>query len=923
MTLNLLLTKLRPPRLPRKYVPRPFLDQRLQAGLDAGRPLTLVSAPAGFGKTTCICDWVRGLDLPVAWLTLDAADDEPGRFFTYLIAALQQVDDALGQDVAGILAAGQLPPAEVIGATLINDMLAANDRIANGRTADGRFLLILDDFQVIQDAFILEVMRTLVANLPPSLHLVLLTREEPSLPLARLRANNQMTEIRAADLRFSGEETAVFLEEVMDISLSPADRAALAEKTEGWIVGLQLAGFSLRSRANPARFIADLSGSHRHILRYLTEEVINQQPADVQEFLLQTAILDKLTGELCDAVTGGENGRLLLEQLYNDNLFLIPLDDEQRWYRYHQLFADLLRDRQQTLRPQETAALHQRASRWYAQAGQPTEAIEHALAAQDYETAVALIETHAMTLLMAWHTKTIKGWLRALPPEWAARSPRTNLAFAWLYLPGGDFSQAQPYIARLQEIFAGERLEAFEPAVQAEWLGLQATLLSAQGQLEESLALANRALALLPPRDVHVRSLVYSSIAGVYKQMNDYPRAAAAYQTLIEHGRAHGSLVTEMMGVSGLALYAMERGELRRAFELAADGVERVERAGTLSPISAAVYGELGGVYYHWYQLDKAHPHFAKATQVSALSGYSDAEIYHHIIRSRLAQIAGDVEAAVAEMQAAVDLNQIDAPAAIRDELIAQQVRVYLAQDRPTAAEALLTPHGFTFQPEFTWPPLPLDQPLNRWQALLNASALRTVRHRVQVRAQATHAPRALELAERLLTIARRNHFLPIVIEVRLIRAQLYAAQGDEAAGLADVAAALALAEPEGIITLFLEGGPAIAPLLARLLRQGPLGDVRPDYVQQILAAFPEQVRVETAIPTPPTPNDALVEPLSRRELEVLRLVADGLTNRQIAERLVVTLHTVKKHNSNIYAKLGVGNRTQAVARARALNLLP
>jgi LuxR family transcriptional regulator, maltose regulon positive regulatory protein len=910
---TLLQTKLYIPPFRLSIVPRPQLIERLNRGLQLGRDLTLVSAPAGFGKTTCIVEWLETLDLPVAWLSLDPADDDPGRFFTYLIAALQQIDKGLGRDIEGVLRAGQLPPGEIISTTLVNDILAI----------DGRFLLVLDDFQVIHDQFILQVFQILVTNMPQPCHLVLLTREEPSLPLARMRANDQMTEIRASDLRFTQRETALLLDQVMGIALSPSDRAALEDKTEGWIVGLQLAALSLRNRPDPSQFIATLSGSHRHILSYLTEEVLNQQPAEVQDFLLQTAVLDKLTGDLCDALTGGENGRLFLEQLYNDNLFLIPLDDRQQWFRYHQLFVDLLRDRLNALRPQETKMLHQRASRWYAQAGLPTEAIEHALAAADYETAISLIESYAMDLLMAWHAKTIKGWMRSLPTKWAARSPRTNLAFAWLYLPSGDFSQAQPYIERLHTMFAGQQLAAYDPIVQAEWLALQATLLSAQGQLDPSLELANRALSLLPPEDVHVRSLIFSGLAGAYKQMNDYPRAAQAYRELIEYGREAGSFVSEMMGISGLALYAMERGELHFAFELASQGVERVERSGILSPISAAVYGELGGVYYQWYQLDRAHPNFAKATQVSALSGYSDAEIYHHIIRSRLAQIEGDIERTVQEMRAAVDLNQIDAPAAVRDEFIAQQVRVLLAQDRLAAAEALLTLHGFNFQDEFAWPNLPPDQPLSRWHALLSTSALRIILHQAQVRKQPVQLPRGLELAERLIAVARQNHFLPVVAETLLIRAQLYAAQGNEPAGLADVTAALAVTEPEGVITLFLEGGPAIAQMLARLLEDGQLGVVEPDYVRQILAAFPEHADPDAAtIARAPAANLAFVEPLSQRELEILGLIEAGLTNRQIAERLVVTLHTVKKHNSNIYAKLGVGSRTQAVAKARELELL-
>ena len=318
MNSHLLATKLRPPAISPKRTQRPHLVRRLSDGLEAGRQITLLSAPAGFGKTVCAGDWVSTLGWPVAWLTLDPADDEPERFFTYFFAALQQAAPGVGEEIAALLAAGQLPPGDIISATLINDLLAA----------EHSFVLVLDDLHVIQDRFILQVLQTLVGNLPPALRLVLLTREDPDLPLARLRARNQLTEIRAGDLRFTRPETADFLGQVMGLSLSQFDIASLADKTEGWIAGLQLAGLSIRDRADPSGFIAGLRGTHRFILSYLTEEVLHRRPLEIQNFLLQTSILERLSGALCDAVTGRAGSAQLLEQLLNANLFLIPLDDE-------------------------------------------------------------------------------------------------------------------------------------------------------------------------------------------------------------------------------------------------------------------------------------------------------------------------------------------------------------------------------------------------------------------------------------------------------------------------------------------------------------------------------------------------------------------------------------------------------------------
>jgi LuxR family maltose regulon positive regulatory protein len=495
VTSSLLATKLHRPSIPPKRVQRPHLIQRLNEGLEFDRQITLVSAPAGFGKTTCIGEWVDGLDWPVTWLSLDPADDDPGRFFAYLAAALQKVHPDLGREIAGVLRSGQLPPGEIISTTLVNDVLEL----------EGRFLLVLDDFQVIQDRFILQVMQRLVANLPQPLHLVLLTREDPPLPLARLRANNRLTEIRAGDLRFTGRDAGRFLNEVMGLSLSPADVAVLDGKTEGWIAGLQLAGLSVRDRADPSSFIATLSGSHRFILSYLTEQVLSRQPEEIQDFLLQTAVLDRLNGDLCNAVTGRSDGHALLEQLFNANLFLIPLDDEGQWYRYHHLFADLLRSLQDALQNDKTAGLHRRAGHWYAQAGMPGEAIQHALAAADYAMAVDLLESHATGMIMQGYVKTVNGWVEAIPPQWRSSSPRTDLAFAWMHLLRGAYARASPYLERMQAAFAGSQVSE-EASLKAEWLAMQTLLLNMQGRATESLALPGDVLGrvrsrLSRPRD--------------------------------------------------------------------------------------------------------------------------------------------------------------------------------------------------------------------------------------------------------------------------------------------------------------------------------------------------------------------------------------------------------------------------------------
>jgi len=546
---DLLVTKLRCPTVFPKQVQRPQILQKLNEGLELGRQVTLVSAPAGFGKTTCISEWVNALPgWPVSWLSLDPSDDDPVRFFSYFVAGLQKVETSLGLEIEGVVRSGQLPPSEIISTSLIRDISSSKRR----------FLLVLDDFHVIQDRFILQVFEQLATNFPSPLHLVLVTREDPPLPLARLRANNLLTEIRARDLRFTLPEIGLFLNDVMGLSLSQTDIAALEDKTEGWIVGLQLAGLSVRDRADSSDFIATLSGSHRFILSYLTEQVLSQQPEEIQHFLLQTSILDRLNGDLCNAVSGLSGSHALLEELFNANLFLIPLDDERQWYRYHHLFADLLRELQNTLQKDIMAELHRRASRWYAGVGMANEAIRHALAAEDYAMAVDLLERHAMGMIMQGYAKTVNGWVQALPQEWVSRSPRTNLAFAWALLLRGAYSQASEYLDQLQATLIDSPLGEKNNSIRAEWLVLQSLNLYMQGKITECMEMAGQVLDIAPERDSRVRSMAYYVQASVYSLKEDYPQAVEIYQKSIQLSRVTENYVAEMMSTAALSGMVLE-----------------------------------------------------------------------------------------------------------------------------------------------------------------------------------------------------------------------------------------------------------------------------------------------------------------------------------------------------------------------------
>ncbi len=686
MSQNLAL-KLRCPAIPVKRVERPHLIERLNQGLALGRQITLVSAPAGFGKTSCISAWVAESSLPTAWFALDATDDDPGRFFDYFIAALQTIDSNIGVEIAGVLRAGQLPAADIISTTLINDLLDLKMR----------FLLVLDDFQVIQDNFILEIIGTLLKNPVPAMHLVLLTREDPPLALARLRGNNRMTEIRAADLRFRIAETENFLNGVMTMGLSEMDISALELRTEGWIVGLQLAAIAMQSPLtrretfNPSSFIAALSGSHRFILSYLTEEVLNGLPQSLQQFLLQTASLERLNADLCNAVCQRTDSQAMLAHLFGANLFLEPLDDEEHWYRYHQLFADLLQEMQRSLIPEKIALLHQRASQWYEAQGMVNEAIQHALAGADYRTMVRIIEGNALNMLMEWHIKTVEGWMAAVPDEFCVESPLANLAFAWIHLLRGHPEQAYTYFERLQDMFSDPHFEGQkDTSLKARWFAMQCMLLNAYGKTNESITLGQQALEIAPATDLHLQSLIYLGMAGAYQLMDDYQNAVDAFQMILRNGQTAKNIVTELLGLSGIALLAIQHGQLKLAFELASQAIERMEASGILPPICSGLYGELGTIYYQWFQIDQAHHYFKRAIQVSALSGYSDAELYYGVVLSQLNMIEGNIEAAAEEIQRSAALMQVEAPAAVREEVLYQQIRIYLAQDRLSSAERIL-----------------------------------------------------------------------------------------------------------------------------------------------------------------------------------------------------------------------------------------
>ncbi len=717
---------------------------------------------------------------------------------------------------------------------------------------------MLDDFHAIQDPAILAVLQSLLAHRPSGLHLALATREDPALPLARLRARDQLTEVRAADLRFDQAETAAFLLGGMGLALSAADLARLATRTEGWAAGLQLAGLSLQGRADSAAFVEALSGSHRFILGYLTEEVLARQPAGVQQFLLDTSILARLSGDLCDAVAGRSDSAGLLERLLAANLFIVPLDDEGRWYRYHHLFADLLQHR---LRRECAACLpelHRRASLWHESQDMPAASIEHALAAGDDARAVALLEKYRWRLLTQGHSRALLKWVQSLPDTLRNSSPRLNTALVWGQILHGEYRQTGPYLAAARSALAALPPNSAEArGLRADLLALQAFLAQAQGQAPEALALAQQARALAPADDVRLIASTALAFGVACRVAGRFDEASEALQEAMRAAHAIDDHVTATLAVAHLSLLWYPLGRLRRLVAIAEYAIERAETIAHVAPFMiGAVHAVLGQVYYEWNQVEKARTALLHGIRMASLASQPASLIYGKVALARLCQGEGDLAAAAQHLHEAGDVLARGGPGWARLDWAGQQASLLAAQGNLAEAEATLAATG-----------IPAEAPVTYRTDAIHLAWLRWM--------IAGRQPQALALAGRIVQSAEAGGRNGTLIQALVLGAR--AGGGPEWLGRARQ-----LAAPEGYQRIFID----------------------------------EAVAEQAAV------SQDLVEPLTERELDVLRLLAEGLTYAEIAARLVVSLNTVRFHVKEIYGKLGVNRQAQAVARARELGLL-
>lgn len=886
MSLPILTIKLFAP-LPRpNLVHRAELIERLNAGLH--RRLTLISAPAGFGKTTLVSDWIAGCARPAAWLSLDERDNDPPRFLMYLIAAVQRIAGHVGAGMLQALQSPQPPPPDTVLMLLLNDIA----------TLSHPFVLVLDDYHVIESPAVDQALTLLLEHLPPPMHLVIATREDPPLPLARFRARDQVTELRAADLRFTRSEVATFLTEMMGLRLSADHIAALDARTEGWIAGLQLAAISLQGHHDVARFIQSFTGSHRFLVDYLVEEVLHRQPPMIQTFLLRTSILDRLCAPLCDAVLldHSASGRATLQYLEQANLFVVPLDDERRWYRYHHLFAELLRQRlhQRATAPgadaePDVAELHRRASHWYEDHGMLLDAFRHAAAANDIVRAERLIEGNRIPLHFRGAVTAILDWLGSLPATVLNARPSLWWRYASLLLVVGQTTGVDEKLQAAEAALRGTVEDEQTRLLVGRIATARSVLALTRYQVDSMLAESSRALEYLPhnPRS-SLRATAYWTRGAAFLLQGDRAAAREALYEAITLSQAAGDTFTSILATVGL-------GQVQEADTHLAHAAETYRRVLTLAgdqPLQIIGEAHLGlaRVLYEWNDLGAAEEHARLGLHlVRQYDQVIDRSIIGEVCLAHVKLAQGDVAGAAALLEQTSRSTFRQGFVHRIPEVVAARVVVLLRQGQLLAAAQLAQTHR-----------LPLSQARVHLAQGDPTAALAVL----------------LPLHQHITARGWEDERLKVLV----VEALSQRAHGDTERALHLLHDALVLAEPNGFVRVFADEG---APM-GLLLSEGAAHGMMPDYVATLLGVIEAEAqhqsnRSSLSVAAPPQPA---IEPLSQRELEILRLIAQGLSNREIGARLVLALDTVKGHNRNIFGKLQVQRRTEAVARARELGLL-
>jgi len=907
MSVSLLSTKLYTPPARENVIQRPHLVEKLLSGVDHPGSFVLLSGPAGFGKTTLLSEFVKHYRQPVAWVSLDEGDNDYPRFWTYLIKACQSILEGVGESALELLNLPQSLPDETVPTILINDFVMQS----------GSVVLVLDDYHEIQDQAIHASLLFLFDHLPDNLYIVISTRIDPPLPLGRYRVRNRLIEIRAQDLRFSIEEATEFLNRTMGLDLSKEDVAALEERTEGWIAGLQLAALSMQGREDVTAFVKAFTGSHVYVAEYLVEEVLQRQTEEIQTFLLQTSILKLMNAGLCEAITGCKGGQTILQELHRENIFVIPLDNDGEWFRYHHLFADLLNARlRQSHSSEEIAALQLHAADWYEKNRFIPETVNSALAAKDFERAVGLVQKSARDLIFTGQLNILNSWLDAFPKSIFDAHP--NLAFYqfWIDVLQNEADLSAKAIQEKEDLLKSLPPSPENNRLRGELMAVICRAIALSGRTSEGIRLAQEALNYLSVDDLAPRARANSALATAHDLEGRAEIAESLYQESFTQAIAAGEyrLAAHTLMVKGLI--QIHYGHLHEAAKTyqtivdmvpadspRGDSASSVKSKKVFFPAGQGYIG-LGCVHLEWNDLDAAENYLQQGMDLCRQGGL-DGIFIGKVRMSRLRQAKGDLTGALNEIQMSQQIPRVDT-----FNLVTRQIQIALTQGNVDHAKRLAAPlTEMLTNDDAPRPPLVF---LEIIQAIL-----------ARVYLAQKEFEKTFQLLDEIQAIAEPGERLGRLIEVHLIRALAYHLQNGKSHtpdAIESLDRALELAEPQGYVLLFLEAGPELIPLLKAVAVRRSTPERVKKYAYKLLEAFDRIGKL--AISQPASRADDLIEQLTPREMEVLELLAIGDSNQTIADKLVITVRTVKKHTGNIYGKLNANSRIQAVARAHELGLL-